>query len=573
MSTVKYGYLSKALRLATPYWRSEDWVRAWVLLVAVNLLNVGSVAVVIFLNFWRRDIFNALQHLDEREFFKQLLIFAIYAMALVSCLVYQVYLGQMLQIRWRRWLTRRYLSAWLAESIYYRLQIGGDGTDNPDQRIADDLDRFTRQTLALTVGNTGFIHAALTLIAFVAILWSLSGALTIRLGAIDSITIPGYMVWVGIIYAIGGTWLTFRIGRPLVGLNFRQQLYEADFRFSLVRLRENTECVAFYGGERREFGTFVDRFTHVVGNFWSIMKRVKLLGWYTQGYDQAAVIFPFLVAAPQYFSGQMELGGLMATAAAFFEMQVALSFIVKSYTEIAEWQSVVQRLSDFETRMKEIAASVKAPQQIVIEHEGEGLSISRLALDLPQGQPLLREVNLDAAPGEAVLIAGPAGTGKSTLLRAIAGIWPYGSGHIRVSEGRRLFLPQRPYIPLGSLRDALLYPHELDSIDDEHLIAALDEVGLSALGRQIDTVDSWAQRLSLGEQQRIAFARVLLTKPALVFLDEATSALDEPGEAMLYRLLREAPWHPTLVSVGHRSTLRPFHDRIVNLAPSREMAN
>lgn len=565
MTQAKRGYVRAAWALAKIYWSSEDKWWAWGLLVAVGFLTLLSVGLNLGLNIWRGAFFNAVQQLDENAFFFQIGVFAGLSAVLVAIFVYQTYLQQMLQIRWRRWLTRRYLNAWLDERAYYRLQISDGGTDNPDQRIADDLDRFTKHTLLLTVGTTSFLSAALSLVVFGVMLYGLSGTLAIPLGSWGKFELPGYLMWAAFIYAVGGTWFTFKIGRPLVRLNFDQQRYEADFRFSLVRLRENTESVAFYGGEAREFGTFTDRFTNVVGNFWSIMKRVKVLGWYTKTYDQIAVVFPFLVAGPQLFSGQMQLGGLMQTAAAFFEVQVALSFIVKNYIEIAEWQSVVERLSTFDRRVREIAAAARAPQQIEVTTSGTGFEVVDLELDLPDGTPLLREVGFDVAEGEALLIAGPTGTGKSTLLRAIAGIWPYGRGRIRLGKGDCLFLPQRPYLPLGTLRNAVLYPREHISVPEARIVAVLREVELPELVGELDSVQNWSQRLSLGEQQRLAFARVLLTEPDMIFLDEASSALDEASETHLYRLLRGASWKPTIVSVGHRGTLRALHDRVLDL--------
>lgn len=560
------GVWREAWRLARPYWSSEDKWWAWGLVAALVVLNLFSVAVNVYLNTWRRAVFNALQDYQASEFVYQILAFGVASLLLIVFVVYLTYLAQMLQIRWRRWLTGKYLNAWLSERAYYKLQVTGDGTDNPDQRIAEDLDRFARYSLALTLGPTGFFTAGVTLVSFLIILWTISGDLAIPLGDFGSLTIPSYMVWVALLYAIAGTWVTFKIGRPLVGLSFDQQRFEADFRFSLVRLRENTESVALYRGETRELGTFTERFTFVVGNFWAIMKRVKILGWYTKSYDQLAIIFPFVVAAPQYFATkQMQIGGLMQIAAAFFELQVALSYLIKNYVDIAEWQSVVQRLSGFDRRVHEIAAAARAPQQIKVTTTATGAQVSALELDLPDGTALLRDVTFTVAQGESLLIAGSTGTGKSTLLRAIAGIWPYGRGDIRLPEGTCLFLPQRPYLPLGSLQYAVLYPREDLNVPVARISTILREVGLPELVTELDAVQNWSARLSLGEQQRLAFARVLLIQPTIVFLDEASSALDETGEAQLYRLLRTAPWHPTIVSVGHRGTLRAFHDSVLDL--------
>ncbi len=568
MADGKQRFLRDAWRLAWPYFKSEErWV-ARGLLTAVIVLSLLSVALNVRFNTWYKEFYDALQNLDEHEFWKQIAIFSGLAAVNIGVGVYQVYLTQMLQIRWRRWLTRRYLDAWLSHRAYYRMQLDANATDNPDQRISDDLERFTRQSLALSVGPSSFMSAIVTFFSFLTVLWTISGSLDIPLGSLGSITIPGYMVWVALIYAVGGTWLTLKIGRPLVPLSFAQQRFEANFRFSLVRLRENTESIAFYRGEAREHGIFDTRFGQLLENFWRIMKRQKLINWFSSSYGQIAIIFPYFVAAPRYFAKEIQMGDLVQIGNTFNQLQTSLSFIVNNYAEIAEFQSVVQRLTTFEERAREIATRAEEPQAIDIDRSGEGLSVENLALDLPDGTRLRSDVTLDVEPQSAVLISGPTGSGKSTFLRAVSGLWPFGKGRIRLGSGTALFLPQKPYLPLGTLRNAILYPNAADTVADHELAEALDSVGMGAIGSELDTEDNWSLRLSLGEQQRLAFARVLLLRPSLVFLDEASSALDEPAEARLYKLLRDAPWHPTLVSVGHRSTLREFHDKVFELAPA-----
>ena len=561
----KQGFLRQAWDLAWPYWKSDEKWSAIGLLAAVIALNLITVWLNVRFNYWNNDFYNALQQYDWPEFWRQFAIFGALALAFIVVGVYSSYLRGILHIRWRRWLTERFLRNWLEDQAYYRMQLSQATTDNPDQRISDDLNRFASTSLTLSLG---LLSSFVTLVSFLSILWTLSGALTIPLGGGASIDIPGYMVFAALIYAVAGTMLTRWIGYPLIRLNFDQQRYEADFRFSMVRLRENAENVAFYGGEAREFDTFQTRFVRVVANWWGIIKRRKKLTWFTYGYDQVAIVFPFLVAAPRYFDKVIQLGGLMQIASAFRQVQESLSFIISSYTEIAEYQSVVQRLAGFREKMNEIATEQQRPQAIEIVRDGTGVAVDALDLSLPDGRSLRPDITLAATPGKSLLITGASGAGKSTLLRAIAGLWPFGRGRIRVGDGGCLFLPQRPYLPLGTLADALVYPRSAAELPCDNLAEALRTVGLPELVDRLEEEANWAQRLSIGEQQRLAFARVLLARPEIVFLDEATSALDEAAEVSLYRLLREAPWKPTIVSVGHHGTLRRFHDAVVDFARS-----
>jgi putative ATP-binding cassette transporter len=564
MQRSKLGMLKEAWSIARPYWFSEERWLARGLLAAVLGMNLLQVWINVRLNTWRNDFYNSLQNYDEAAFFFQLGLFAVLAGAYILLLVYGLYLQQMLQIRWRRWMTNVYLKEWLGDKTYYRLQLTGDGTDNPDQRIAEDLNLFPAQTLNLSLGLlTNIVQA----VSFSFILWDLSGPLDIPLGSWGAVSIPGYMFWAVVIYTGIATWLTIWLGRPLINLNFAQQRREADFRFSLVRLRENSESVAFYGGEPRELDIFSDRFGKVFENYWAIMVRTRILGFAQYGSGQAAVVFPYLVAAPRYFVERMQLGAIQQVADAFTTLQGSLAYIITSYNDIANWVAVLHRLASFRDSVDEVHAAMAAQQPIKVERAGEGVAVADLALDLPNGAALRQGVNFDVPSGQALLIQGPTGTGKSTLLRAIAGLWPFGRGHIRIDPKRAFFLPQKSYIPLGSLRDALFYPDSGVGVPNEKLVSVLATVGLERLSSSLDTVDMWGQRLSGGEQQRLALARVLLAEPATIFLDEATAALDERGEETLYRVLRGLPWHPTIISVGHRATLRQFHDRVLELEP------
>ncbi len=550
--------LPTAWNMIRPYWSSEDRWAAWGLLTVVIALTLAMVYMSVLFNHWNNTFYTALQERNPTVFFQQLIGLAWLVGFTIIFAVYQLYLNQMLEIRWRRWLTEKYLRAWLTDGAYYRMQLMAGETDNPDQRIAEDVHLLISHTFTLLIGG---LRALVTLVAFVAILWALSGTLTVPIGG-SSLTLPGYMVWAAILYAIGGTWLTHWIGRPLVRLNYDKQRCEADFRFGLVRFRENTEGVALYRGEADELRGFRGRFEAVVMNWWDIMRRQKRLTYFTSGYQQAAWIFPSLVAAPRYFSGDLSLGGLIQTIGAFSQVQASLSFFIDSYKTVAEWCSVVERLSGFERALERVRTQAATAGGVQNVDGDADLTVKGVDLYLPNGQPLIANVNLSVLRGDTVLLGGASGSGKSTLFRAIAGIWPFGRGDIRGPRDRNvLFLPQKPYLPIGTLREVVSYPMPSGGVDDVILREALAAVGLRELGGRLSEDLHWALQLSPGEQQRIAFARALVQKPDWLFLDEATSAVDEATEARLYRLVRERLPGTTVFSVGHRATLRPFHSR------------
>ena len=545
------------------YWNSEHKWRARGLLAFVIGLNFASVYLLVRINSWYNEFYNALQQYAQESFWPLVGEFTALAFLYIIIAVYAIYLRQMLQIRWRTWMPDTYLAGWMKHQVYYRLQVLGSDTDNPDQRISEDINQFVTLTLQLLLG---FLKQLTTLGAFGVVLWNLSGAFTVPIGSHEFV-IYGYMFWFSLVYSVLGTIGAHLVGRRLIGLNFDQQRYEADFRFNMMRVRENSESVAFYRGEDAEGVGFKERFARVISNYWQLMRQTKLLNFYVNGYAQLAIIVPLVLAAPRYFGGAMALGGLMQTVSAFGRVQDALSYFVESYDTIAQLAAVIRRLSTFTEHMEQAQALTDGVAHEERAAGGESaLTLSDLDVALPDGRQLMHDCTVTLPAGSRVLVTGASGAGKSTLLRTLAGIWPYGSGQVTIGQGSRaLFLPQRPYLPLGSLRRALAYPRTAAGTDAE-LAAALRDVGLERLVDKLDAMDDWSRILSLGEQQRLAFARVLLVKPQWVFLDEATSALDEPREQEMYELLKKRLPGLSIVSVGHRSTLFAQHEEELHLA-------
>lgn len=541
------------------YWNSEEKWKARGLLAFVIGLNFASVYLLVRLNSWYNVFYNALQQYQAESFWPLIGEFTGLAFLYIILAVYAIYLRQMLQIKWRTWMTNRYLDGWMKDQVYYRLQVLRSDTDNPDQRISEDINQFVSLTLQLLIG---ILKQITTLGAFGVVLWNLSGAFTVPIGGHEFV-IYGYMFWFSLLYSVLGTIGVHFVGRKLIGLNFDQQRYEADFRFNMMRVRENSESIAFYRGEQPESVGFAERFAKVIKNYWQLMRRTKILNFYVNGYGQLAIIVPLVMAAPQYFAGAMTLGGLMQTSSAFGRVQDALSYFVSVYDTIAQLAAVIHRLSGFTAHM-EGASDIKS--EVVREQAADDALVVRdFDVKLPDGRVLLSDCNLTIKEGERLLITGASGCGKSTLLRTLAGIWPYGSGEIEIPEKSRiLFLPQRPYLPLGSLRRALYYPLSASG-PEENLKDVLRKVGLADFIPRLDDIDDWSRILSLGEQQRVAFARVLLVKPDWVFLDEATSALDEPREQEMYELMRRELPHTGIISVGHRSTLFSQHEEELHL--------
>lgn len=569
---MKSGYWTREFivglfHLITPYWNSEEKKSARLYLAAIITLTIAAVYMTLLLNEWFNSFYSALQNYDSDAVYRGLLRFTGLAFAHIAFAVYSYYLQQRLALRWRKWMTKNYLAKWTGQQMYYRLEMFFQGTaDNPDQRISEDINLFTARTLSFM---SGLLRSATTIVCFIFVLWNLSEVLSFS-AAGQEIHIYGYLVWTALAYSVFGTWITHKVGHRLVSLNYLQQKLEADFRFSMVRLRETAESVAFYNGAAKEEAFLSNRFMTLLRNTLFIIKKQKQLSWLTNSYAQIAIIFPFVVAVPRYLSQNISLGGLMQIANCFGKVQDAMSYFVDVYASLAEWQSCAERLLSFD---KHIAAIEKETEEksgsLVREETHDRLRLADVTISVPamdenkRTREIISSASCTIKSGEHVILKGPSGSGKSTLLRTLAGFWPYVKGHISMpAPSEIMFIPQKPYIPMGTSAEAASYP--LETADKELLFPLLMECGLSHLMEKPDTEADWSHILSLGEQQKLAFVRVFLRKPKWVFLDEATSAMDEETEEKMYRLLTALPG-TTVISIGHRSTLDKWHDRVLRI--------
>lgn len=569
---MKSGYWTRELivglfHLITPYWNSEEKKSARLYLAGIITLTIAAVYMTLLLNEWFNSFYSALQNYDSDAVYRGLLRFTGLAFAHIAFAVYSYYLQQRLALRWRKWMTKNYLAKWTGQQMYYRLEMFSQGTaDNPDQRISEDINLFTARTLSFM---SGLLRSATTIVCFIFVLWNLSEILSFS-AAGQEFHIYGYLVWTALAYSVLGTWITHKVGHRLVSLNYLQQKLEADFRFSMVRLRETAESVAFYNGAAKEEAFLSNRFMTLLRNTLFIIKKQKQLSWLTNSYAQIAIIFPFVVAVPRYLSQNISLGGLMQIANCFGKVQDAMSYFVDVYASLAEWQSCAERLLSFD---KHIAAIEKETEEksgsLVREETHDRLRLADVTISVPamdenkRTREIISSASCTIKSGEHVILKGPSGSGKSTLLRTLAGFWPYVKGHISMpAPSEMMFIPQKPYIPMGTSAEAASYP--LETADEEILSPLLVECGLSHLMEKPDTEADWSHILSLGEQQKLAFVRVFLRKPKWVFLDEATSAMDEETEEKMYRLLTALPG-TTVISIGHRSTLDKWHDRVLRI--------
>ena len=576
-------FLRQVAHLSLPYFRSDERWKARGLLAAIVVLNLGSVYMLVLLNEWNRVFYDALQNKDAAVFWTQLGRFTYLAMIFVAIAIYRFYLTQLLQLRWRAWMTRHLMGRWLQGHAFYRMELGRYAApsepanapnglpapgqrvpDNPDQRLQEDVNLFTTQTIDLSMG---FLNAVVTLVSFVGILWSLSGGFSFALGG-HQFTIPGFMVWMAVLYCVVGSVLTHYIGRPLIGLNFEQQRREADYRHHLMRVREYSEAIALDKGEQAEYRSLDLRFSAELANYLKLIRKQKQLVGFTNVFGQAAVVFPMLLAAPRFFSGAIQLGELMQISSAFDRVQGALSWFVDRYDSLASWRATTERLTSFEAELSKSNVPPAQVQPAPAVANIAAIQADDLSLQLPGGTPLVQHAQLHAAAGQHTLVQGPSGSGKSTLLRGLTGIWPWATGRVALPASTAV-IPQRPYFPDGSLRDALAYPAPAGDYSDAALRHALQQALLPELASRLDDRDNWTQKLSGGELQRLAIARVLLKQPAWVLADEATSALDVAAEQLLYQRLQAMTEQAggALVSVAHRPTVTGFHQRVWRLVP------
>ncbi|TWF82305.1 putative ATP-binding cassette transporter [Pseudonocardia hierapolitana] len=542
-------------RLAFPYFspRGPEGWRPLLTVLLVLLLAIASVRLSVLFSYQGNGMLTALQNLDAPTFWRYIGIFGILATIHVTRILVEFYIQQALIIRWRVWITDRVIGDWLDGRAYHKGRYTKVAVDNPDQRIQEDTASFPSVSVTLGVGA---VSSLVSLVSFTLILWQLSGPLTVL-----GVEVPRAMTFLAYVFVIIASVIAFRIGRPLILLNFLQERFNATFRYALVRLRENSENVAFQRGERVENGILGSRFRDVISNAWAIVFRSLKFQGFNLGVSQLSVVFPYMIQAPRFFSQQITLGDLNQTATAFGEVHDALSFFRNAYDDFASYRAVLDRL----TGLLDADAAARALPAADVE-EGDDLQVRDLTVRRPDERVLVDDLDLDVAAGTSLLVTGPSGGGKTTLLRSVAQLWPYTSGSVRrPTDDGSLFLPQQPYLPLGTLRDALAYPGPGTEMDDARAAELLRKVQLPQLADQLDEVDDWARRLSPGEQQRLGFARILVVRPKVAFLDEATSALDEGLEQSLYNLLREELPDMIIVSVGHRSSLRRFHDELLEL--------
>jgi putative ATP-binding cassette transporter len=533
------------------------------LMVLILLVLIGNMAGQVRLNIWNGSFFDALEAKDTFAFVSQFKLFFLIIAALLTLVVAQTWLQEIFKIHIRERMSHLLLSRWLEPGRAYRLSFVGETGTVPDQRIQEDCRLFSEFTTELGVG---MLQSALLLVTFIGVLWSLSSFVSLNIGG-QEWQIPGYMVWVAIAYAGLGSALTWWVCRPLIRLNTWRYAREADLRFALVRVNENAEGVALYQGEADERRNLDAALTGVLQATRRLSGALARLTWITSGYGWIGIVVPIVAGAPGYFSGRLSFGELMMVVGAFIQVQSALRYFVDNFPRLADWRSSVVRINMFRNALRELEIAAQSKTRISIEpHPSGELAFDGLVISLVDGSTVIEEATAEIHRGDRVLIKGESGSGKSILFRAIAGLWPWGSGTIQVpSASEQMFLPQRPYLPLGTLRAAVCYPGGANAFEPADVDRALELCGLTKFIPSLDLADRWDRNLSLGQQQRVAFARLLLHKPKWVFMDEATSALDEGAQVQMLSLFDKELPNSTILSIAHRPGVEAFHNRTLHL--------
>lgn len=554
-------FLDNFYELTKLYWKNKDSRKDWIRLILIVLLTIFDVYLSTQFNEWKNAFYTALQNYNYDQVIVELIWFCKLAAVNILVTMYIFYLQQVVVMNWRQYLSEHFIDRWLENNNFYRANLVADTQDNPDQRVGEDIRLFIEKTIKFTLG---VLNAGLSFVLFVNILWKLSGVIPITLGSY-TFNLHGYIVWISLLYSFVGTFITHKIGKRLNMLNYWQQKLEADFRYAMVRLREYSENIAIYSGIDVERSVLLTRLYKLLNNFKEIILKERQIAAMKQGYFQSASIIPVLIGVPLYMKRTINLGGLMQSASAFSRVTGSLSYFVMLYMEFAEWQSVVGRLTDFRQHLQKLDEENK--QHLCIVNENENFIRAKdLAIYKPSGEVLLNFADFELKAGEATLLTGENGLGKSTLFRTLAGIWPFYSGVIfSPTREQMMFVSQRPYLPLGTLRQGIMYPKQLNAGEQtEALEYWLGKVGLTYLVDKLDKEADWGNILSLGEMQKIAIIRVLMNKPQWVFLDEATSSMDKESEAKSYSLLLEQS-NMTIISIGHGKEIEKYHQRVINL--------
>ncbi|MFT3756741.1 MAG: ABC transporter ATP-binding protein/permease [Pseudoxanthomonas sp.] len=548
-------------RLLGGYWRSDDWKIGWLLLLVIPAIYGLMVYLGLLLNRLNGSMFDALDARQANVFWHVLLMKAGVMAIWVASFAIVERLVQVLQMRWRTWMNARFLGRWLERKAYYRLDRSGV-IDNPDQRLSEDMLKLTVKGLEF---GFEFLHQSGRAIVFTGVLWGLSRDIVFDVGGMH-IAIPGLVVFLFIGFCLVSSGLVEWLGRPLLRARYRQHACEGDYRFGLVRVRENVEPIALYAGERAEQRKLDGAFNAIRRNWRDVVRYTFGVNFSMQGSNQAVQVVPWMLAAGAYFAGSLTMGGLMRFTQACNDTRIALLWFIQNYSELADVRAALARLCELD-RLLDAAES---PHDIrVTESQDAVLRIADMVLESPDGRALSQPASLDIPPGSRCVIVGPSGCGKSTFLLSLAGLWWHGRGHVEMPGGQRsMFIPQRPYVPIGTLKDALCYPGQSDDFDDAVCAEVLRACRMGHYADKLGEAAHWSKRLSPGEQQRLAFGRVLLQKPDIVFLDESTSALDADNEREMYALIHERLPVCTVISVAHRESVREMHQRTLDFTPA-----